>query len=206
MDYIIDFIKNVVAGAGGAAAVVLLFGKFAVNKVADILEKRYDAKLQEQLETHKAQLGRKEYISKTRFDTEFELYQNLSAVFFELVKHVNSLIPNGSVATPADPEAREKRENEILTKATSLSIEAQDLLNKNAPFIPEEFYNGYDNILRDCYRQIDVIQEKFNVLNFCQDKGKPTLQDYKRTEHINENFRENNNAIRKYLASLDILE
>lgn len=202
----IEFLKDVLVGAGGAVTVTILFGKFAFNKFADMLEKRYDAKLQEQLEAYRAQLGQKEYISKTRFDTEFELYQNLSAVFSELVKYVNALIPAGMSTQLADPEAREELENKNLQKAKDLSIEAQDLLNKNAPFIPESFFDSYEGILRACYRQIDVISEKYNVLNFCSDKGKPRLEDYDRTTKINKDFRENNNAIRKYLASLDILE
>ena len=61
-------------------------------------------------------------------------------------------------------------------------------------------------IVRKCFLQTDVIQEKFNALNFCTNKGKPELEDYKRTEEINVAFRENNKAIRKYLASLEVVE
>ena len=54
--------------------------------------------------------------------------------------------------------------------------------------------------------QIDVIREKYNIGNLCPDKGKPKPEDYKRTQIINEEFKENNNNVRKYLASLDVVE
>ena len=78
IDTLWDFIKEVLAVAGGAAMVMFLAGKFAIKKTVDAFEKRYDEKLSEKLETHKTTLGKKEYISKTRFDTEFQMYQELS--------------------------------------------------------------------------------------------------------------------------------
>lgn len=119
---------------------------------------------------------------------------------------VNALIPYGFATVSADKEVREKIENEQLEKAKNLSIEAQDTLNQNAAFIPEKFYNAYDSILRKCSLQIDVKNEKYNVLNLCENKGKPERDDYMRTKEINQEFRSNNNAIREYLASLDVLD
>ena len=72
--------------------------------------------------------------------------------------------------------------------------------------IPEQFYEAYDAILKKCFMQIDVIREKYNIGNLCPDKGKPKPEDYKRTQIINEEFKENNNNVRKYLASLDVVE
>ena len=107
---------------------------------------------------------------------------------------------------PADKQEREKLENKQLQEASRIAHDAQDTLNKNAPFIPEPFYDAYDSILRKCFIQIDVIREKFNVGNMCPDKGKPKFEDYCRTNEINQDFRNNNNAIREYLASLDVIE
>lgn len=195
-----------IISAGGIGAIIVAVICFSTNWIADRLAKKFEAKLAQEMEKYKIELSKKEYVSKTRFDTEFKIYRDLSVVFFDLVKVVNALIPYGLTTVPADKEVREKIENEQLERAKDLSIEAQDTLNQNAPFIPEKFYNAYDSILRKCYLQIDVKLEKYNVLNMCKDKGKPELDDYMRTKEINEEFKNNNNAIREYLASLDVLD
>lgn len=195
-----------IISAGGIGAIIVGAAHFSANQIADRLSKSYESKLAQELEKYKAELSKKEYVSKTRFDTEFQIYRDLNVVFFELVKEINVLIPHGLTNKPADAQEREELENEQLQEARRLAVDAQDTLNKNAPFIPEPFYDTYDSILRKCFMQIDVILQKFNVLNMCPDKGKPQIDDYKRTDEINQEFRENNNAIRKYLASLDVVE
>lgn len=195
-----------IVSAGGVGFVVYCAVKSCVKYIADALAKKYEAKLAQELEKYKSDLSKKEYVSKTRFDTEFQIYRDLSIAFFDLVKEVNALIPYGMTLRPADKQEREKLENKQLQEASRIAHDAQDTLNKNAPFIPEPFYDAYDSILRKCFIQIDVIREKFNVGNMCPDKGKPKFEDYCRTNEINQDFRNNNNAIREYLASLDVIE
>ena len=195
-----------ILSAGGIGAIIIGAVHFSANHIADRLSKSYEAKLAQELEKYKSDLSKKEYVSKTRFDTEFQIYRDLSVVFFDLVKEINALIPYGLTSKPADEKEREELENKYLQEASRLAVDAQDTLNKNAPFIPEPLYDAYDGILKKCFMQIDVIREKFNVLNLCPDKGKPKIDDYKRTNEINQEFRKNNNAIREYLASLDVIE
>lgn len=195
-----------IISAGGIGAIIVGAVHFSASQIADRLSKSYEAKLAQELEKYKSDLSKKEYVSKTRFDTEFQIYRDLSVVFFDLVKEINALIPYGLTSKPADEKEREELENKQLQEASRLAIGAQDTLNKNAPFIPEPLYDAYDSILKKCFMQIDVIREKFNVLNMCSDKGKPKADDYKRTNEINQEFRKNNNAIREYLASLDVIE
>lgn len=195
-----------ILSAGGIGAIIAGTVHFSANQIADRLAKKYEAKLTQETEKYKSELNKKEYVSKTRFDTEFQIYRDLSIAFFDLVKVINALIPYGMTLRPAEEEARKKLENTNLDEAMCLSVIAQDTLNKNAPFIPETFYDSYDSILRKCFIQIDVIREKNNVLDMRPDKGNPEFDDYTRTDEINKEFRANNNAIRAYLASLDIID
>ena len=195
-----------ILSAGGIGAIIVGAVHFSANQIADRISKKYEAKLAQETEKYKTELSKKEYVSKTRFDAEFQIYRDLSIAFFDLVKVVNALIPYGLTTKPADEELQEQQQDKQLREAVSLSIEAQDILNKNAPFIAEQFYYSYNEILKMCYLQIDVIQDKYNVLNMCPDKGIPKYEDYSRTKEINERFRENNNNVRKYLALLEVLE
>ena len=214
---IVQLVFACIISAGGIGGIVIGVVKFAANHIAEAMNQKFQASLEKEIENYKAELtqelerykselSKKEYVTKMRFDAEFQIYRELNAVFFDLVKIINGLIPCGLTKKPLEKADQEKLENERLTQALKLSEDAQDALNKNAPFISEPFYEAYDNILRKCFLQTDVIQEKFNALNFCTNKGKPELEDYKRTEEINVAFRENNKAIRKYLASLEVVE
>lgn len=195
-----------VLSAGGISAIIVGAVHFSVNQIAERLAKKYEAKLAQETEKYKSELSKKEYVSKTRFDTEFQIYRDLNVVFFDLVKEINMLIPSGLAYVPADKQDREELEERQLREAMRLAVNAQDTLNKNAPFIAKTFYDAYDSILQKCRMQINVIREKYNAFNFCKDKGEAKLEDYKRTNEINLEFQENNNSIREYLASLDVME
>ena len=206
-----------IVSAGGIGGIIICVIKFSANRIADALSLKYQASLDKELETYKKSLqeelekqktglNKKEYISKTRFDTEFQIYRDISIAFFDLVRAINMLIPNGYAKVPASEEARKKQENENLSEALKKAENAQDVLNRNAPFIPEKFYDLYDSLLRKCIIQTDVIMEKFNILNLDPEKGTPNTEDYLRTGEINEEFKANNNTIREYLASLDVIE
>lgn len=81
-------------------------------------------------------------------------------------------------------------------------------MNSNAPFIPEELFNGYDNILRLCKLQLDAFERRWNVLYLAPQAEKEsfTTDDYKRTKEINESFTRLNNMVRDYLSKLDVIE
>lgn len=205
----VDVGQIVAAGiisAGGIGAIIVAAVRLSVNLIVDRLSKSYEAKLAQELEKCKSELSKKEYVSKTRFDAEFEIYRELSRAFFDLVKDINGLIPSGLHYKPAKKEDEERLTNEILQKSVEASNQAQDALNKNAPFIPAEFFNEFDNILRLCFMQIDVIHEKYNVGNLDSQKGIPQPDDYRRTDEINKKLKETNQRIREYLASIEVAE
>lgn len=142
IDSILDFLKNALEIAGGTTVVALLFGKFAVNKTVDILEKRYDEKMSEQLESHKAQLGKKEYISKTRFDTEFKIYQELSE------KHISAVYDAGEAVLMARGmyDFDINLSNDFTNRFCVSLDDAEISLKKYAPFISQEIYEKYKEL------------------------------------------------------------
>lgn len=203
---VVEIALAAIISAGGIGGIIIGVIHFSANQIADRLSKKYEAKLSQELEKYKSELSKKEYVSKTRFDVEFEIYRELSRAFFDLVKNINGLISPGLHYKPAQKEDEEKLTNKVLQKSAEASIQAQDALNKNAPFIPAAFYDAFYNILRLCFTQIDVIREKNNVLNFDPQKGVPQMEDYRRTDEINKKLKETNQQIREYLASLEVAE
>ena len=196
----------IIASVGGIGGVVVAVVSFTANIIAKNLVNKYQLKLNEKLELYKNELDKKNYVSKTKFNAEFQVYRDLSSAFFDLVTVVTNLIPDGYTMIPIDRNAADKLENELYIKTTEYLGRAQDALNKNAPFIPERFFDAYDAILHECRIQRNVIREKFNCSNFSPDKGKPEIEDYKRTSEINQKLHELNDMIREYLASLEVTE
>ena len=76
----------VVISFGGAGAIIAAIVKFAVNKIASALEKKYEIKMSKEIEKFKNALENKSYISKTRFDAEFSIYRQLSKVQCDFVR------------------------------------------------------------------------------------------------------------------------
>ena len=198
---------SVVGSVGGVGIIFVAILKYSSNLIADKLSKKYDLKLSKELELYKLSLESKKYISKTRFDTEFTIYRNLSASFADAIKSVNILIPAGYTTVPADKEERRKADAKHYDDALSAVVKAQDELKSNIPFISEDIYNGYDELLRLSSLQLDAYTDRFLITDFRPQEEKESfaLEDYKRTREINDKWTSLNNTIREYLDSLDVI-
>lgn len=196
------------ASVGGVAGVIVLTVRFASNTIADRLSKKYEAKLQKDIEEFKSNLSKKEYVSKTKFDTEFSLYRELSSAFAEMVKAVSILIPAGLVNVPADHEERLKFDADHYKDAVPAVVKAQDTLNANIPFISETIYNGYAEILKLAYLQLGEYEDRFVVTDLRPKEEKEIFSRdaYKRTHEISEKWKTLNNTIRDYISKLDVVE
>ena len=196
-----------IVSAGGVGGVILAVVKFSSNLIANHLSTSYENKLQKEMEKLKTELNRKEYISKTRFDTEFEIYRNLCHAFFTLVRDINGMIPTGYTLIPAKEEAQIEQENESFKVANHSIVKAQDALYANGAFITQLLFDGFDEILRLCRQQIHIFSFRYNVLTLETEKEKRTLStdDYQRTAEINQKWYDHINEIRAYLSTIDVI-
>lgn len=201
-------VLGIVASVGGIGGIILAVIKFSSSIIAKRLEERYSLKLNKELEKYKSSLDNKIYISKTKFDTEFSIYRELSKAFFELVKNINGMIPYGYSKVPADETVRKEYEEKTYSKASSSVIIAQDTLNSNAPFISYDIFEKYHSILKLCNIQLNAFERRWDKLSLVsqEEKEKFSVDDYNRTGEINDNFKELNTNIREYLAKLDVLD
>ena len=204
---VLSIVLQIITGIGGIGIVFTAVISFSSNIIADKLQKRYQLKLNEELEKYKAGLTNKIYISKTKFDAEFSIYRNLSLAFSQCIKAFNVLIPSGLTSVPADKEARKKLEESNYKEARKEYVIAQDELSKSIPFIPKEFCDDYKELLKLCSFQLSDFEQRWNVLYLVPQEEKETLRldSYKRTDEINQKFDDLNQKIRNYLAKLDVL-
>lgn len=197
-----------IVSAGGIGAIIIGVVKFSANRIADMLFQKYEMKLQKELEKYKSGLDNKIYISKTKFDVEFNLYRQLSNAYFEMVRTITNMIPAGYATYPADPNERKEYETKLYETASKATFVAQDILNSNIPFIPEEIYEKYEEIRKLCCEQLGVFEERWDVLYIAPQKEKETFSrdDYKRSREIRDKFKLLNMDVRNYLAKLDVID
>lgn len=206
-DKILKIVLAVLASFGGISGIFYLVVKKSSEIIAERLKKKYDLKLNEELERYKANIDNKIYISKTKFDAEFDIYRRLSKVFFDLVKNISILIPAGVVYSPFDQEKQRQLDNENYLAAKKSYIIAQVELISNAPFIPERFYNEYKNIQKLCKEQLDEFDLRSIPSLSTQEEKETISKDARKiTNDINVKFKNLNNEIREYLNSLDVIE
>lgn len=201
-------ILTALASVGGVAGLMVLAIKFASNIIAERLSQNYELKLQKELEAFKSTLTKKEYVSKARFDAEFSIYRELSRAFFNMARDINSLVPAGYSEMPADEETYKKYQEECWHASSQSLQTAQETLVQNAPFISEELYNGFLELVTLSRLQISAYTKRFNVLYLAprEEKENYTAEDYKRARELSQKFDALNKKIRNYLASLDVAE
>ena len=197
-----------IASAGGIGAIIIGVVKFLANRIADRMNAKFEATLSKELEKYKTELSKKEYVSKTRFDAEFSIYRELSKAFFNMARDINSLIPAGYSERPANEDDYRKYQEECWHASSQSLQTAQESLVQNAPFISEELYNDFLELVTLSRLQISAYTKRFNVLYLApqEEKESYTAEDYKRAREISQKFGALNKRIRNYLASLDVAE
>lgn len=207
-DDILKILAAVLSSVGGLSAVIIFVVKCSSGIIAKRLEERYSLQLSKELEAYKSKVESKTYISKTKFDAEFSLYRELSKTFFDAVKAISIMIPYGVAKYAADPDTRKKQQKEQYDRALQATVCAQDTLKSNIPFITEDIYDLYSDILVDCQTQLDVFEERWNVAVLGHEFGESTLElaDYQRTKIIVDKFNSLNKKVREYISNLDVLE
>ena len=201
-------IASAIISAGGIGAIIVGVIKFSADKIADRLSAKYQLKIDKELEHYKSDLNKKEYVSKTKFDTEFTLYRELSSAFAEMVKAIWILIPAGLTNVPANDEDRKKLDRKHYEAALPAVVNAQDTLNANIPFISEDIYDGYSELLSLASVQLSEYENRFYIYNLrpTEEKERFSIEAHQRTLELNEKWKALNNTIRDYISKLDVVE
>ena len=201
---ILEIGAAIVVAFGGAGAIIAGVTKFSVNQIADSLQKKYDLKLNKELEAFKNTLENKSYVSKTRFDAEFAIYRQLSGITVTMVKEVSQLFPTFTRDTRDDYETYKGRYDTALEKAVAF----QDELAGSAPFIPAEIYSLFRDLEIKCKQQLgDFVDFRLRpdseeYITECKDEYKEV---WKRTRQIQSDLDTIIDKLREYLAQLEVV-
>ena len=193
-----------IVSAGGIGAIIIGVINFTSNSIADALSKKYELKLSKELELYKAGVENKIYISKTKFDTEFQLYRQLSKSFTNMTKEVVQLFPSFTKDVRDDYDKYKSQHD----KAVDAIIVAQDELYSSAAFISSDLYKKFTEIENLCKRQLSDFQDfrlrpdAEEYRTECRDAFQAT---YKRTHEIDEKFNKLLETMREYISRLDVI-
>ena len=116
------------------------------------------------------------------------------------------MVPAGLIFVPADDQKRLKMDDDNFNSALKSVVSAQDCLHSVIPFISEEFYQEYKDILLLMNLQLNAYKRKFNLSDMRKNKEKWMDEDYQRTEIIDVKFQSLNQKVREYLNGLDIIQ
>lgn len=194
-----------IVSAGGIGAIIIAVIKFSCKTIAESLSKKYESKLNKELEQYKAGVENKIYISKTKFDTEFQLYRQLSKSFTSMVKNVEQLFP----AFTKDVRDEYEKYKTLHDRALDAIIVAQDELYTSAAFISVDLYNSFFEIETLCKRQLSDFQDfrlRPDAKEFQKDCREAFIETYKRTREIDEKFNKLLEVLREYITRLDVIE
>lgn len=200
-------VLSITTSVGGVGVIIVAVIKFSSNIIANRLEEKYTHKLNRELEKYKATLENKNYISKAKFDKEFEMYQLLSKAFFHMVQAITLMIPSGLAYHPVDKDKKKEYEDSLYKDAHQKLVEAQDLLYSDAPFVSESMFERLEEILGLCQKQLIVFERRWNVyiLATQEEKEEFKQEDYERSETIKAKFLLLIKDLRKYLSSLEVI-
>lgn len=151
-------------------------------------------------------LAHRQYVSKIRFDVEFQIYRELSQVFSEAIEGVHGIIPTDAAYYPVDDVEKQDYVKHLFIQFAKASYNAQKKLFANAPFISKELFDKFDEIMELIRTQSEVYNEanlKTSISFACKTI---TDEDTYRTRVIDEKFKQLTEEIRSYLSNLEIIE
>lgn len=199
----------IIGSVGGAGVIIVAIVKFTSDIIADKLSQKYELKLNKELEEYKAGLDKRTYISHARFDMEFSIYGKLSEAFLSMEQATYWLFPEGLERLPLDEEERRKVYSARHEKACEAIEKAEKVLDTNAPFIPAEIYESFDEIRRLCTRQFNMYTwcgPLSNRHNYSEVVLNQEMECFDRTREIAEKKEHLMARLREYLEKLEVVE
>ena len=208
MDWVTVFkiIAAAVVSAGGAGAIIVGVAKGIARRIADGIAEKIRAnnqlELDKMLEEYKTRLDNSGYISKRYYDIEATTFQDLCSAFFSMISGVHWLFPSGLDRAPAMGNLNEIC-NERYKTAQSAYNTAAAMLGSKAPFISNEMYTRFQELLSLAAQQIhayafanpEVVQRSIQA-------GEIAQEGYARTEEIDKLWHALLDKLRGYLQTL----
>lgn len=200
-----EFLLNVASSSVGVCLLLPFLQKYFVN----VLNVWSSSKIEEV----KAAISKKVYVSKIRFDTEFQIYRELSAAFYEVKEAISVLIPTQLDQRQfADQQCLLEEMQKRYSFSKDVIENAHRILGRNMAFIQESIFKTYKKILAISEGQIVAFNLKTRERDYRNKDSSyntwPTfeIEVSRRTQEISDTLENVNRQIREYLSTLDILK
>lgn len=200
-----DIVLAIFVSIGGAGAVIVALSKWLANLIAERMLKKTEFEFSQKLEALKSNLEKRNYISKARFDLEIEIYRQLSETVVTMVSDSSALFPFGGAREPKDEKERDRFYRENYSRSTQSFNAANSAINRNAPFIPEQFHKMFTDIADKCRIQLIMFGE-LKIHNPSEGDGQFYRECCERTKVINDELDVLMAALRSHITSLDVLD
>lgn len=150
---VFKIITAALVSAGGAGAIIVGCVKFLSNHIAERMLQKHKAELDKEIEKYKHDLEmetekyrrkteRLTFVTKKQFDTEFSAYQEIFKCLHDFASWTASLYPVYEKLPLNKEEEKEILRNRYQAYCGAL-IKYAEVLEINAPFIPQEIYNMF---------------------------------------------------------------
>ena len=204
---IIQTVTAFIVSLGFVGTIIFAIIKFSADKIAERLSTKYEYKLNERFEAYKSELDKKNYISKTRFDLEFNILGDISNVLLIAVEDCFFLFPAQLDSFSTEEKAKEIY-NERYKSANESVFNLQRILGSKSPFISADLYSDFLDIKKLLSIQLTAFEYYGpNGRNKnSQDKvhGDEATKAFLRSSEIIEKHNEIIAKMRNYFTSLEI--
>ena len=207
----------------GGVAILTIIITFIVHKINTRFEKKiehkYDAKIEElkaeldnQREHYKSLLEKRNYVSKTRFDTEFTVCKELMMACESMIEANHHLFPHIELVNAyGTGDMWSSHHQELWSNGADAVNTFSNKLEGYAPFISKEIYDEFRNILNVCKKNV------YHYLCFNpNDRLYKNVTQEKKTEMLTKAFEDSlklsnmlatiADKIRQYFQEMDIQE
>lgn len=168
------------------------------------------AEFSKELEIIKARNEKMNYITKTQFDAEFKMYQELSGACFLMFLDNSFLFPKGIDSLPINEAERLDVYKDRYKKAIDSMVDYQNKLAKYAPFIKADLYKLFEEFRKKGQIQINFYLDFYfpnsPVTDCLKEMEKERLACFKRTSEMFKDHEKIIEELREYLKSLKVQE
>lgn len=198
-EIILEIIKY--SGLSGAIIALLVGGLWSIyfNRIKEAQKTEF----QKQIENLKSKNEKLNYITKTQFDAEFKMYQELSEASFLMFYDVSFLFPDQMESAYLDEQKENERLKNLYNTAHKSLKEYQNILFKYAPFISKDLYESFEKLFKDGLLQVNFFPDyRLNKSEHISFELKQACLS--RTTQMAEKKEELVKELREYLSSLKV--
>lgn len=213
---VLKIVTAAITSIGGAGVIIWAIVRFAANHLSEKMLRKYDAKLDKEIEQYKHTLEleteryRKKaekltFVSKIQFETEFSAYKALFEYLFDFSNSTRSLFPIMD-KLPADEHEEKEEYRRRYSSFVNAYNKFSEVLEKNAPFIPIENYEMFASLRK----QADDIGRMFPEIRIIDNPAyresyvKIADKNYDKTILFEKDIETAKIKIRDYLATLKV--